>query len=255
MSSNGSGYGYPYSSAGYYSSAGQPVTPRYAGNTYSVSGSSSAESSYSYGGSSQGYYTPSNGDRPSYDEFRMPNAYSISPPPSTHTALSTFGQGIAQRQVPAPASTHMLSCEFRPWTGCQQEFRLDEVDLWIRHAEDDHLQGVYPTMCICWYCGDFDFNTQRGTDAGMNFFQRMQHIAGHMLDGYRFEERRPDFHFLEHVYRAGMISYEAYQQAKGASEGPTAPTGVYPSGWRPVRPEVVTEVAGPRRRRPSRRHQ
>ncbi|GKT50013.1 uncharacterized protein ColSpa_10194 [Colletotrichum spaethianum] len=256
MSSNGSGPGYQhysYSSTEYAQQDNGDSTPQYASSVYSSSASSSASqaSAYSSGNGSQSYYANTPGTNFLYDEYRMPQAYSDTPPPSTHTALSTFYQGILRQQTTPLPSRRMLHCEFQPWTGCQQQFRLDEVDDWIRHTEDEHLQENFPAECICWFCDDFVFSVQQCPDAGLNFTNRMRHIADHILDGYHFEQRRPDFHYLDHVYQTGKISHQAFEQAAGTSEGPRHRGAFYPSGWRPARREAgvaVTEGSGRRQR-------
>ncbi|OLN92090.1 hypothetical protein CCHL11_01560 [Colletotrichum chlorophyti] len=259
MSANGSGPGYSYNLADYPSSDHWSV-PHSSSRTYSVSGGSSTSygsvSEQSFGGSSQGSYSYASGTERRNDEFHMPRIYSQSAAPSLQTAVSGFGRGIVQQEFGIPPSRTMLECEFKHWTGCQHSFRLDEVEPWIRHAENDHLRGRFPSMCVCWFCDDFYFSTQNCPDPGLNFTHRMQHIAGHMLDGYRFEQRRPDFHFLDHVYNLGEISFGTFQRATtGTSEGPSTPN-VYALGWRPASPEVPTqvEVAGRNRRRHNRHH-
>ncbi|KXH66872.1 hypothetical protein CSAL01_07805 [Colletotrichum salicis] len=256
MSSNGQGSDDPYYSSswsGYSQPSSWNNTPRYAPSVSSYASSSSASqaSGSSYG--SQSRYTHSAGGLPPYDEFGMPQAYSETPAPSQYSALSTFHQGIMQQQNAPPPSSHMLYCEFQPWTGCREQFRLDDVDSWIRHTEEIHLQGEYPAVCVCWFCDDFNFNVgPHCPDPGQNFSHRMQHIAHHMLhDAYRFEQRRPDFSFVDHLYRSGRITLENFQQATSASEGPTI-GNVYPAGWRPAREEPDVVVAGSGRRR---RHQ
>ncbi|KAF4811878.1 hypothetical protein CGCSCA5_v009502 [Colletotrichum siamense] len=74
-------------------------------------------------------------------------------------------------RAPTVSSPRSLGCEFKPWTGCQRSFGLeeDEVGQWIRHAEDDHLRGDYPSRCICWFCDDVEFRAEQSFDAGMNF--------------------------------------------------------------------------------------
>ncbi|OHW99899.1 hypothetical protein CSPAE12_01474 [Colletotrichum incanum] len=258
MSSNGSGSSYlyyVYSSTEYVERDDESSTPRYASSVYSHAVSSASQASgYSSGSGGQSYYshTP-NTSRP-YDEYRMPHAYSETPSPSMYTALSTFNRGILQQQTTLLPSRPMLHCEFLPWTGCQQQFQPDEVDAWIRHTEDEHLQGNFPAKCICWYCDDFVFSTQRCPDAGLNFTNRMRHIADHILEGDHFEQRRPDFHYLDHVYRTRKISRQAFERARGASEGPRPSETVYPAGWRPAGREARVVVTEGGRRRHRERH-
>ncbi|KAF3797426.1 hypothetical protein GCG54_00009399 [Colletotrichum gloeosporioides] len=175
---------------------------------------------------------------------------SFSTAPSGLTALSSV-QAKLNRVSPI-SSPRKLGCEFNTWTNCQVSFDLEEVDQWIRHAEDEHLRRKYPSTCICWFCDDFEFRAEQSLDAGMNFEHRMRHIADHILDGCHFENRRPDFHFLDHVYDMGLISSEAFALAKGQSEGAPAPAGVSSSGFRPTRrssSEPVVEVIETSRRR------
>ncbi|KXH41473.1 hypothetical protein CNYM01_04938 [Colletotrichum nymphaeae SA-01] len=247
MPSNGQGPDDPYHSSswsGYSQPGSWNNTPRYTPSVSSYASSSSASqvSGSSYG--NQSHYTHSAGGLMPYDEFRMPQAYSDTPAPSQYSVMSAFHQGIMQQQIALPPSNNMLYCEFQPWTGCREQFRLDDVDSWIRHTEDIHLKGAYPAACVCWFCDDFDFKVgQRCTDPGENWSQRMRHIAHHMLhDAYRFEQRRPDFSLLVHLNRYNMISPQSFQQAINASEGPRT-QNVYPSGWRPPREEAEVLVA------------
>ncbi|KAK2780389.1 hypothetical protein CKAH01_00333 [Colletotrichum kahawae] len=185
----------------------------------------------------------------------MPDTYSVSTAPSGFTAL--VSPRIRSRLDPrlTPSSPRRLGCEFISWTDCQRTFGLeqDEVNQWIRHIEDDHLGRNYPSICLCWFCDDVEYRSEQSMDPRMNFETRMRHIADHILEGYHFENRRPDFHFLDHVYNMGSISPEAFALAKGQSEGPVAPAGVYPSGFRPAarqtRPEAVVYIANSSRRR------
>ncbi|KAF0330473.1 hypothetical protein GQ607_002352 [Colletotrichum asianum] len=61
----------------------------------------------------------------------------------------------------------------------------------------------------------------------MNFEYRMRHIADHVSGGFRFEDRGPDFHFLDHVYSKKLINPEAFALARSQSEGPRALPGIY----------------------------
>ncbi|OHE97637.1 hypothetical protein CORC01_07052 [Colletotrichum orchidophilum] len=256
MSSNGQGSNDPYFPSS-WSGNPQPSswnnTPRYTPSVSSYASSSSASQASRSSHGSQSHYTHSASAQPLYDDYRMPSVYSETPAPSEYSALSTFQQGIMQLQHAPPPSRNMLYCEFQPWTGCQEQFRLDDVDSWIRHTEDNHLRGEYPAKCVCWFCDDHVYNVgQRYADPGENFSQRMHHIAHHMLyDGYRFEQRRPDFSFVEHLHQTGKLTLQDFQQATSASEGPRV-QGVYPSGWRPVREEADVVVAGRGRRRRNR---
>ncbi|KAK1596142.1 uncharacterized protein LY79DRAFT_679942 [Colletotrichum navitas] len=250
MPSNGSGSDNPYylyPSAWHSQQNYEASTPRYAGSVHSDTASSSASqrSEHSSGSGSQRYYTHIPDNSTSYDEFGMPRAYSETPSPSVYTALTTFSRGILQQTARIP-NRRMLHCEFQPWTGCGEQFQLDEVDAWIRHTDYEHLQGNFPTKCICWFCDDFVFSTQHCTDARYNFTNRMKHIADHILDGDRFEQRRPDFHYLDHVYKAGKVSRQAFEWAKDANEGPR-PLGV------PARLEAaIVMTAGSERRQKKR---
>ncbi|TEA15783.1 hypothetical protein C8034_v002317 [Colletotrichum sidae] len=163
----------------------------------------------------------------------------------------------ASAQTPEPV--RKLICEFRDWTGCQHSFSLDEVDRWIQHIEDDHLRGRYPAASVCWYC-DIGFNEKLTPDLDWNFEARLRHIAGHIVEGDRFECRRPDFLMLNHVHGVGLISSETFQQCISLSEGPPAPVpdGLYPRGWRPERAgegmRIVPEERGRRSRKTGRHY-
>ncbi|KAK1841020.1 hypothetical protein CCHR01_16364 [Colletotrichum chrysophilum] len=249
------GYGYPYPSAD------RDSTPRYVPRAGSTSVTSSTSWQSSSGGSNDSGYTYSSESSGQYNSYRMPDSYSVSTAPSSFTALSTMQQQF-NGQTTTISSPRRLGCEFKAWTGCQRSFGLeeDEIGQWIRHVEDDHLGRNYPSRCICWFCDDVEFRTELPHDPGMNFEYRMKHIADHVLEGFHFDIRRPDFHFIDHVYSIGLISPEAFALAKGQSEGPAAPAGVHPSGFRPAarqsRPEAVVYVSNSsrRRQRDTRRH-
>ncbi|EFQ30088.1 hypothetical protein CGRA01v4_01008 [Colletotrichum graminicola] len=258
MPSNGSGSDNPcylYPSAGYGQQNYEASTPRYAGSVRSHTTSSSASQSSEYSSDSgiQSYYAHVPDNSTSYDEFGMPRAYSETPSPSAYTALTTFSRGILQQQAARIPNRQMLHCEFQPWTGCREQFQLDEVDAWIRHTDYEHLQGNFPTKCICWFCDDFVFSTQHCTEARHNFTNRMKHIADHILDGDRFEQRRPDFHYLDHVYKTGKVSRQAFEWAKDANEGPRPLEGVHPYGWRPARREAAIVMTSGSERRQKKR--
>ncbi|KAK2780221.1 hypothetical protein CKAH01_00165 [Colletotrichum kahawae] len=248
-------YGHPYPSAD------RDSTPRYVPRAGSTSVTSSASWQSSSGGSNDSGYTYSSRSSGQYNSHGMPDSYSVSTAPSGFTALSSMQQHL-NRRTTTISSPRRLGCEFISWTGCQRSFGLeqDEVGQWIRHVEDDHLGRNYPGRCICWFCDDVDYRAEQAPDPGMNFENRMRHIADHVLEGFHFDNRRPDFHFLDHVYRIGLISSEAFALAKGQSEGPAAPAGVYSSGFRPAarqtRPEAVVHMANSsrRRQRDTRRH-
>ncbi|KAK1481380.1 hypothetical protein CCUS01_04493 [Colletotrichum cuscutae] len=253
MPSNGQGPDDPYYSSswsGYSQPGSWNNTPRYTPSLSSYASSSSASQVSGSSHGNQSHYTHLAGGLMPYDEFRMPQTYSDTPAPSQYSAMSTFHQGIVQQEIALPPSNNMLYCEFQPWTGCREQFRLDDVDSWIRHTENIHLKGAYPAACVCWFCDDFDFKVgQRCPDPGENWSQRMRHIAHHMLhDAYRFEQRRPDFSLLVHLNRYNMIPPQSFQQAINASEGPRT-QNVYPSGWRPPREEAEVLIAGNGRRR------
>ncbi|KAF6816838.1 hypothetical protein CSOJ01_02769 [Colletotrichum sojae] len=211
----------------------------------SSGGAASSVSASSYRGSSHYGYAPSR------DEQHMLDQISMSSAPSAYPAPDPLAQSMIARPPNYPPSPRRLHCEFQAWTGCQEAFGLDEVNLWIRHTEDDHLNRKYPAECLCWYCDDFKFKPQGVADPGLNFEQRMMHIAGHILDGDHFEQRRPDFHLLDHVYEIGLISPEAFQQAKGLGEGPPLSSDFHEPGWRPPKPEppVVEKARHGQRRR------
>ncbi|KAK2018820.1 hypothetical protein LZ32DRAFT_290713 [Colletotrichum eremochloae] len=259
MPSNGPESGnshYLYPSAGYSQQDYEASTPRYAGTVHSHTASSSASQSsgYSSGSGRQSFYTYVLDNSPSYDEFDMPRAYSETPSPSAHTALTAFSRGILQQQATHIPSRRMLYCEFQPWTGCQEQFQLDDVDAWIRHTDYEHLQDNFPAKCICWFCDDFVFSTKQCPDARYNFINRMKHIADHILDGDRFEQRRPDFHYLDHLYTTGKIPRQAFEWAKDANEGPRPLGEVHPWGWRPARREAAIVVTAGRERRQTKRY-
>ncbi|TDZ31197.1 hypothetical protein C8035_v005214 [Colletotrichum spinosum] len=208
----------------------------------------------SHGSSVASYYTQYS--MATYENMhRMPP--SESSPPSEYSTASDFAQIQARNPPPPITSSRRLQCEFRDWINCQHTFGMDEVDQWIQHTEDEHLRGRYPVVSLCWFC-EIEFNSQGYLDLGWNFDARMRHIAGHILEGDHFENRRPDFHVLNHVDSLRLISAEAFQREQGRSEGPPAPSGLYPPGWRPERHDrsrrIVEEARSSGRRHRNTRH-
>ncbi|RWA10937.1 hypothetical protein EKO27_g4167 [Xylaria grammica] len=112
-----------------------------------------------------------------------------------------------------------LPCEFVGLGLCDRVFHPTDVDNWIEHIVVDHLDGKVPAKCVCWFCDDFDFDSDRCHDRMMNFESRMWHIRDHILeDGFTVHDIRPDYHLIDHANRNLLISELTYNSTQRYSE-------------------------------------
>lgn len=129
-------------------------------------------------------------------------------------APSIRGHGPAAHRLrePVPAPSNLV-CEFVRFGMCNQMFDIDNVDGWIEHIATMHLGGKFPHACVCWFCdhADFDPRSNSQADRARCYRVRMQHIARHFRNGVTQGDMRSDFHFLNHVHNAGLISGEMFQ--------------------------------------------
>ncbi|PHH84398.1 hypothetical protein CDD83_2000 [Cordyceps sp. RAO-2017] len=141
---------------------------------------------------------------------------------SVSTAPPVRGPEPLHRQrAPVPDfAASWLPCEFRKLSSCPRNFAFDQVDVWIRHIVDEHLQGFLPSHCLCWFCDGVAFQAASGRNEDLEtaYYRRMEHIALHFFGGQKAEGIRPDFHFLDHVHDHGLISEESFQREKRRSE-------------------------------------
>ncbi|KAI0970451.1 hypothetical protein F4678DRAFT_436840 [Xylaria arbuscula] len=123
---------------------------------------------------------------------------------------------------PVPFNSHLtLPCEFAAYRQCGRVFDIDAVDDWIEHIMSDHLQGMLPPKCICWFCDDFVFDIKTDFDSRSTFENRMWHIRGHIVEeGNAIPDIRPDYYLLDHAHRHKAISTEMYNMARKYSEIP-----------------------------------
>ncbi|KAK7995741.1 hypothetical protein PG991_015208 [Apiospora marii] len=81
----------------------------------------------------------------------------------------------------SPRTAGTLPCEFAVTFDCDRRFELSKsvpkLDLWIDHHRYQHLGGMLPDQCSCWFCGE----TFAGSDRGNTFIIRMTHIAEHFM--------------------------------------------------------------------------
>ncbi|KAK8112468.1 hypothetical protein PG984_012994 [Apiospora sp. TS-2023a] len=90
----------------------------------------------------------------------------------------------------------LLPCEFAETFSCERRFELPNLDAWIDHHRYQHLGGMLPEQCSCWYC-DATFS---GSDRGSNFSDRMKHISEHFrTGGYGKNHLHVDHQMTEHL--------------------------------------------------------
>lgn len=90
----------------------------------------------------------------------------------------------------------LLPCEFTETFSCGKRFELPNLDAWIDHHRYQHLGGMLPERCSCWYCDE----TFSGSDRSDNFIARMKHISEHFrADGRGKNQLRVDHQMTEHL--------------------------------------------------------
>lgn len=115
-----------------------------------------------------------------------------------------------------------MPCEFLGYTNCERRFGIGQIQPWLDHVIGFHLQGNLPRETVCWFCDNYTFvaPSNRDVDKEAALRQRMYHIVDHLRenpDGLRI---RPDFPFLEHIERCGLIPQAVVDQARAYSEMP-----------------------------------
>ncbi|ETS75646.1 hypothetical protein PFICI_12590 [Pestalotiopsis fici W106-1] len=141
--------------------------------------------------------------------------------------VSTISTAPSLGPDPLSEGGNILPCEFVGYTGCNRTFQLDDTDRWINHIIIDHLEYRLPSRCACWYCDDHVFDafqnrpddhvsnaTQNRLDVATNFGVRLRHIRNHILyDGYGISQIRPDYAFLAHIKKLGLVSQAVFDEA------------------------------------------
>lgn len=207
------------------------------------------QSSYSYSEYSEGGTSPT--PNPSvFSGNNGGNAYTVSTAPSVDGDERDFHQ---HPFVPPPPPPPSLPCEFRQYSGCRASFALDDVTHWINHIVTVHLDGRYPRHSSCWFCNrTYEASSDSSKDKKKYFVRRMQHIAGHWQQGeMTWDNMRPDFHFIDHIYRERIIGEAEYHSLRGYSEVPEHGYSTFHAAGfrRPERELADTEIAwsSPRR--------
>ncbi|KAK3985569.1 hypothetical protein QBC44DRAFT_154759 [Cladorrhinum sp. PSN332] len=143
--------------------------------------------------------------------------------PSRRSNAQTFTQFANQAPAQPPAPNQFLWCEFSVLLDCQTLFRLDDEANWIQHHLD-HLQNNCPNQSMCWFCDDLRIRADRSDDAYVKFWQRMEHIRGHIMQDPELtvDVMRPDFNLVNHIHRTGLLPDPMYQHAITYDELPEA---------------------------------
>ncbi|KAI9155371.1 hypothetical protein HJFPF1_07953 [Paramyrothecium foliicola] len=128
---------------------------------------------------------------------------------------------LQRPMVPIPNMAYrvQLPCEFATFSGCEMHFSTNEVDAWIQHIVTAHLQGLLPSYTVCWFC-EREFHAQLDTpaDRARCYSSRMRHHVEHFLEGVTAAQRRPDFHFLDHIHDHGLIADNTFHLARQETE-------------------------------------
>lgn len=161
--------------------------------------------------------------------------------PSLRPPLPTY---VTASRVAAcsDSKVHTLPCEFVGYHDCGHSFALDETDQWIEHCIV-HLQDHLPMICMCWYCDDILFDArQLRQDKQSNFRDRMEHIRDHIRDEhYTAHDMRPDFYFLEHLRKYGLITEAVHYLAREWNDSPVPFIGgLHNHNFKP--PEMIRAV-------------
>ncbi|KAK8078736.1 hypothetical protein PG994_002543 [Apiospora phragmitis] len=111
--------------------------------------------------------------------------------------------GAFEASKKLPTSTQAvgrLPCEFLGLFTCKMRFRLSDVSGWIDHIRYQHLGGMLPDQCSCWFCDTTFSAANEGGDLLTNFTTRMEHISDHFkMGGCGDDHVRPDNYMLEHL--------------------------------------------------------
>ncbi|ETS77448.1 hypothetical protein PFICI_11322 [Pestalotiopsis fici W106-1] len=172
----------------------------------------------------------STGQSSAYDDSSL---YSASLSPTSDYSVST---APSLGPDPLGEGDNILPCEFIGYDGCDNRYQLDDTDQWINHIMIDHLGYRLPSRCACWYCDDHVFDVvENHLDVTTNFCERLRHIRNHILyDGYGIAQIRPDYAFLAHLKRLGLVNQTVFDEARSWREGPGARVSdIYDHDWMP----------------------
>ncbi|KAI0178421.1 hypothetical protein BJ166DRAFT_50598 [Pestalotiopsis sp. NC0098] len=167
--------------------------------------------------------------------------YSISGsyPSSSYTeyadSMPTSAPSLRSTVLPGN-SEYVLPCEFIGYDSCDQYFYPVDADQWMNHIIVDHLQEKLPNKSNCWFCDNKDFDARRDrTDKASSFRNRLDHIRIHIQDerlGIR--NMRPDYDFVAHLWKRGLIRRRVYEAAQRWREGPVSHVeGIVPHDFIP----------------------
>ncbi|KAJ4127216.1 hypothetical protein NW768_008843 [Fusarium equiseti] len=172
--------------------------------------------------------------------FDMPTA-------QTFSAYIEFPPAsITYQQTSVPPSP--LVCEFVRYTGCNAVFDSNDESGWIEHNVNSHLGDTFPAVCVCWFCDrEFKASSKSWTGTEACYRERMHHIAKHFRKGVTGRQMRPDFFFLDHVHKYGLIDEETFQREAMRHEAPQL-SGLHPAGWRPEGRPVQDQIESSRSR-------
>lgn len=187
-------------------------------------------------------------------------------PSSSYTAQSyadsmpTTAPSLGSTVLPGN-SEYILPCEFVGYESCDQYFYPIDADQWMNHIIVDHLQERLPNKSNCWFCDNQDFDARRDhTDKASSFRNRLDHIRIHIRDerlGIR--NMRPDYDFVAHLWKHGLIRRRVYEAAQRWREGPSHVEGIVPHDFIPeeqIQREKLSQrvvVSEPRERERSHR--
>jgi hypothetical protein len=131
-------------------------------------------------------------------------------------------------------------CEFYWFSNCQERFNATDFENWFHHIAGHHLDYNLPRESVCWYCDDEIYRApSRSHDDLMACFRkRLLHIACHLRGELESGQIRPDFPFLKHIRKLGLIGDEIVGLARSWHELPV-PTWLNTT---PIKPVVSRDV-------------
>jgi hypothetical protein len=114
--------------------------------------------------------------------------------------------------------TYHLPCEFAI-LGCDLQFPPERFESWILHTLSHFGVNVKPPpKAICTFCDDRDGVFENYIDPLANWRQRMLHIGAHYAGGMQYEQLRPDYFVIDHMWQNGLPSPRDYAQAMEYTE-------------------------------------
>ncbi|KAI1291612.1 hypothetical protein F5Y03DRAFT_29804 [Xylaria venustula] len=117
------------------------------------------------------------------------------------------------------APTEGMSCEFFGYSSCPEVFDIGDVEAWIHHIIVDHFHNKLPRKVDCWFCNDYQFDSDIVGDRLTNFYDRMYHIRDHFYyERKTAADMRPDYDLNEHLRKHKLISEESYNAVRRYDE-------------------------------------